>query len=242
MIKKIIGEGNKVELQKTGHCGTKKEDPQAAIYHSLVCEILDDEQIKITIPLERGRLVPLPVNSLYYASFYTNGGIYQARVVVKDRFKEEHIYTMIIELLSDLKKLQRRQYYRLNCMMDIRFKVLTENEEMEFEKEGEILENSDDYKEGTALDISGGGMRFISEEKIEKDRDIFLIIQIHYEDGSKKYGLNAQVIGAQSVKQRDDLYEYRVEYKNIQGKVREALIKYIFDEERKQRKHENELK
>lgn len=242
MIKKIIGEGSKVELQRAGHHVTKKDEQQATVYHSLVCEILDDEQIKITIPLEQGRLVPLPVKSIYYASFYTTGGVYQAKVVVKDRFKEDNVYMMIIELISDLKKFQRRQYYRLNCMMDIRFKLLQDKEETEFEKEGNILENPADYKDGTALDISGGGMRFISEEKIEKDSDIFLVIQVHYEDGSKEYGLNAQIISAQPVKQRDDLYEYRVEYKNIQGKIREALIKYIFDEERKQRKHENELK
>lgn len=247
MIKKIITEGSKVELQRIAslaHSYQKHGEEEAKTYYSLVSEVMDEDRVKITMPLEKGRVVPLPVNGRYNACFYTSNGLYQGRVIVVDRYKEDNIFMLVVELISDLVKFQRRQYYRLGCTMDIVYKKIEEDEEREFARD--IVESStetseeENYIEGIALDISGGGMRFVSEQKLEEGDDIFVIIEIQYIDAKKKYGLNAKVISSQLLVNREGKYEHRVEYKNMNGKVREALIKYIFDEERRQRKKEME--
>ena len=155
---------------------------------------------------------------------------------------------LVVELTSDLTKFQRRQYYRLGCTMDIVYKKIEKDAEIEFTRESMPDANEDgdevsreDYIEGVALDISGGGMRFTSEQKLAEGDDIFVVIQIQYKDDKKIYGLNARVIYSQPLTNHAGKYEHRVEYKNINGKVREDLIKYIFDEERRQRKKESEI-
>ncbi len=243
MIKRIISEGNKIELQKLQSL-TKSivEDEDVKTYYSLVTEIVDEDKIKITMPLERGRVIPLNINSRYNASIYTDNGVYQTRIIVIDRFKEDNIYMLVVQLTSDLVKFQRRQYYRLGCTMDIRYKVKEDDEE-EFEADTNMQQTVwPGYKEGVALDISGGGMRFVSEELLERESEIFLVIEIAYAKEIRKYGLNARVISSIPMPKRRDRFEHRVEYKNIDGRVRESLIKYIFDEERRQRKKDNEEK
>ncbi len=247
MVSKIITEGNKVELQRSAAAGQAKqngEETEVKTFYSLVSEVIDDDRIKITMPLEKGRIVPLPVNGRFNACFYTTNGLYQARVIVVDRFKEENIYMLVIELVTDLVKFQRRQYYRLGCTMEIYYRKI-EDEQQEFdyngESDGEKTENQpgrdEDYKEGVALDISGGGIRFMSEEALNVGDRIFLVIEIQYDESEKKtYGLNGKIVKTNPMENRKDKYEHRVEYKNIDGKVRESLIKYIFDEERRQRK------
>lgn len=243
MIEKIITEGSKVELQRLASIShnqrTNAEQTEVKTYYSLVAEVLDEDRIKITMPLDKGKVVPLGLNSRYNACFYTSNGLYQGRVTVIDRYKEENIYMMVVELTSELTKFQRRQYYRLGCTMDIVYKKMEESEEVEFSKEGNDLSVSKkDYIEGIALDISGGGMRFVSDEKLKQQDHIFVIIEIQYETETKKYGLNASVISSEQLTNRTDKYEHRVEYTNMNGRVREDLIKYIFDAERKQRKKE----
>lgn len=246
MINKIISEGNKVELQRMASLAQSRRgilDEEVKTYYSLVTEVIDEDRVKITMPLEKGRIVPLSLNARYNVSFYTENGLYQARAIVTDRFKEDNIYMLIIEIVSDLVKFQRRQYYRLGCTMDMYYKKIDEEEEEQ--EYGDIRENEEIgqdelYIDGTALDISGGGMRFVSDEQLNVGDDIFVVISIQYENESKTYGLNAKVIMSNPMPKRKEKYEHRVEYKNIDGKVRESLIKYIFDEERRQRKREND--
>lgn len=240
MAKRIISEGNKLELQKLQPLGrtVREDDEDAKTYYSLVSEVIEEDKFKITMPLEKGRVIPLPINGRFNASFYTDNGVYQARLIVLDRYKEDNIYMLIVQLTSDLVKFQRRQYYRLGCTMDIRYKIKEDDDE-EFETDSDIQkEMLAGYKTGIARDISGGGMRFISEEQIQPDSEIFLVLEIQYAKEIRKYGLNANVISSVPMPKRRDRFENRIEYKNIDGRVRESLIKYIFDEERRQRKKE----
>ena len=246
MIKKIISEGNKVELKRLASISQLNRENgtgEVKTYYSLVSEIIDEDRLKITMPLEGGRVVPLPVNGRYSASFYTENGLYQARLIIVDRYKEDNIYMLVVELTSDLVKFQRRQYYRLGCTLDIKYKKI-EDEEQEFyeDQTSEEYENLEDCMEGTAVDISGGGMRFVSNELLESDSNIYVVVDIQYDNVCKRYGLNAKVIKSTPLERRSDKFEHRVEYCNIDGKVRESLIRYIFDEERRQRKKESDNK
>lgn len=238
MVGKVISEGSKVELQRLAPLSQKKAGGEIKTYYSLVSEIMDEDRIKITMPIEKGRVVPLPVNTRYNACFYTAKGLYQGRVIVVDRYKEQNIYMLVIELISDLVKFQRRQFYRLGCTMDIVYKKIEKEDEAEYENEAgkNIIIDDTDYVEGTALDISGGGMRFVSGQRLAPEDNIFVVIEIQYQDMKREYGLNAKVVSSEALANRAGKFEHRIEYKNMNGKVRESLIKYIFDEERRQKK------
>lgn len=235
MISKVLGIGNKIELTRSAAAENIDDAKNKHMYISQIVDIIDEDKMKIGMPMEQGRVIPLPINARLDACFYTSHGLYQGRLIVTDRYKEGQIFILVVELVSSLKKYQRRQYFRLGCVIDIKYRKIFDEEIEEYARNNNMIIEADDFMEGTALDISGGGIRFVSEEQLEKDRDIFIVLEITYEDQTKTYGLLGKVVMSYQAKSREDLFEHRVEFINMQGGVRESLIKYIFEEERRQR-------
>lgn len=236
MISKILSPGNKIELTRTAateNIDNVKGDNR--IFVSQILDIIDEEKMKIGMPIEQGKVIPMPVNARLDVCFYTSNGLYQGRVMVIDRYKEGQIFVLVVELISNLQKYQRRQYFRLGCIIDIKYRKITQSELEEYASNSDMVIEADDFYDGTALDISGGGIRFVSSEKLQKDQEIFMVLEITYEDKSKSYGLLGNVVMSYETKNRAGLYEHRIEFINMQGGVRESLIKYIFEEERRQR-------
>ncbi len=239
MLSKILKVGDKIELTKVTAIQDIVQDSERRVFVSQLLDIVDEERVKIGMPIEGGKIIPFSIGAKLDACFYTSNGLYQGRLLVTDRYKEENIFMLVVELTTDLKKYQRRQYYRLGCTIDIRYRILTKEEVDEFaeNEEKEIVEDGY-FKEGTALDISGGGMRFVSDTIHENNDEMIIILKVEYDDIEKKYGLLGKVMSSSRVRNRDNTFEHRIEYNNMKGGTREALIKYIFQEERKQRHRE----
>ena len=166
MIEKIVSTGDKIEFTKvSSYKGYNFEEGREdnRVYVSQVYDIIDEDRLKVGVPIVGGRVLMVPQNVKIDVCFFTAKGLYQGRAIVVDRFKEDNIYVMIIEMISELQKYQRRQFFRLNCTMDIMFRQLTNDELAEFNQKGkvstEVSENGL-YHTATALDISGGGIRF----------------------------------------------------------------------------------
>lgn len=244
MLSKMISPGDRLELSKpvnppaAGTAGGKEQKKR--IYASKVYDVLEDEQLKIAMPMVEGRVLPLPLHSRYDACFYSSGGLYLAKVVVTDRYKEDGLYILEIELTSELKKFQRRQYYRLEHTMDIEYKCVTEEEMMDVIENDTALELSSLYgmSTGIMLDLSGGGIRFTTKEQLEKDSALIinLNIGIAVEEICR---LAATVISSSKLDNREHMYVNRVEFRNMKDTTREKIIKYIFDMERKMRSIDN---
>lgn len=243
MIEKIVSAGNKIEFTKVS--SYKEYDYEMGredkkVYVSQVFDVIDEDRLKIGVPIVNGRVLMIPQNVRIDVCFFTTRGLYQGRAIVVDRFKEDNIYVMVIEMISELQKYQRRQYFRLNCTMDIMYRKLNDDELAEFNQEGKVKLDVDTgiYFKATALDISGGGIRFLTERSIAKDDIIFVNLQITYGEAEKKYTLAGKVLEVYPSKNRREYNEVRVEYCNMSGEIREQIIKYIFEQERIMRKKE----
>lgn len=245
MLSKIIGVGNKIELSRVGVASVKEQKEEGfsnnKVFVSQVYDILDDDRLKIAMPLDGGKVVLMPNNARIDAFFYTIKGLYQGRFVIVDRYKEGNLMIQVIELTSELKKFQRREYFRLSCTMGIMYRPLSQEEHdyyFSIENLNEQIEE-ETLIPAFALDISGGGMRYVSKERLEKENIIFAVLSFNYEEELKKYAVLGKIIGVSTAKNNHNLFEHRVEFSNVNGIVREDIIKYIFEEERKRRKKEN---
>lgn len=242
MLSKIIGVGNKIELLRVSGSNNPSNGEGQKVYVSQVYEIIDEDRIKIAIPIEAGKLILMPNNTRIDACFYTSKGLYQGRFIIVDRYKEGNLLIQVVELINELQKYQRRQYFRLSCTMGIMYKDLTK-EEQEAYLNGEKIEEDilDDtgLLPGVALDISGGGMRFVCKEKHEKNDHVLCMLSLESEEEQRKMGIYSRVISCETVKNNNKLFEHRIEFINLDGAVREYIIKYIFEEERRRRKKEN---
>lgn len=240
MANRLITEGNKIDFKDILSKEQLNGGLTSATYASQVFEIRNDNILRVSMPIEHGRIIPLSKGKKFDAFFYTAKGLYQCRVIIIDRFKINNIYMMDIELLTEPVKYQRRQYYRLELNIPVRYMQITETESNVMANEEELPErlgNLSEYHTGDTIDISGGGLRFTGDTLVEKGNRLAVVFDIDYEGNIERYLLAADVIMSFAIPQHHGMYEHRVEFKDISKENREMLIKYIFQEERKIRKN-----
>jgi c-di-GMP-binding flagellar brake protein YcgR len=253
MISELITLGDKLELKKL-KTRTSEEDTDK-IYVSQLLDISQDDKLNIAMPIEKGRIIPLSIGDKYSVRFYTNKGLYQCKAVITDRYRNNNIFILVIQLISELEKHQRRQYYRLECLLDIKYHVITDLElaivnkikRDDFKDDDEkqkYLNTLEDYQtvshSGTIVDLSGGGARFISNHKHEHGNRILISIRFNT-DFNNLHVINAGIISSTNMMNRQGVYEHRVQFNDITKEEREAIIKFIFEEDRKQRRKEKGL-
>ena len=236
MLSKVLSIGDKVEFTRV-QAVQSDASMRKKVYVSQIYEVVDETRVKVGMPIENGHIVALAPNTRLDACFYTAKGLYHGRVVVVERMRENNIYVMVVELQYELKKFQRRQYYRLNCTMDLLHRPMEDEEQELFINKGIAPDDSNivGFKNGIALDFSGGGIRFISQEKYNKEDLIVIRLKISYDDEYKIYSVVSRVISSIPAKNGRENIEHRVEFVDLNSKIREEIIRYIFREERKQR-------
>ena len=120
MLSKYVKVGDKLELESIEDNSEKDELIDKKNYRSQVYDIVSEDQIKIAMPMEQGKVVLLPVDGEYNICFYAQSGLYQCLARVIDRYKTDNIFILVMELTTDIRKYQRREYYRLNCVLDMK--------------------------------------------------------------------------------------------------------------------------
>ncbi|MBO5372501.1 MAG: flagellar brake domain-containing protein [Lachnospiraceae bacterium] len=242
MFGNLIQLGEKVDIRLVQQVEqSEKTGVSPHVYKCQVTDITDEGEIEITMPIENGRLVLLPLGIRFEFVFYTANGIYHSIGQIKERYKQENVHMMLVQLHSQLKKFQRREYYRYPCLMSTQFYAISK-EDAETKTADQILEDlrGDDFYEKqkpvTIHDLSGGGVRLIGEEKIETDSYILLSVRLCNENIDKQYFLVGHVLDTDRLENDKTKFESRVQFVFENNRIREEIIRYIFEEERKERR------
>lgn len=251
MLREVLTLGDKIDIKVLGRNGKPKHDAKTLV--SKLMDFLDADVISITTPFTNGRTIPLEVGEYYNLCFYTDRGLYQCRGVALNNHREDKSIMSVIRITSSLEKYQRRQYYRLECIQDIVYRIITEEEEL---LEQKLIENAfDDSEElseyrmkltelnrdwirGSMTDLSGGGAKFTSDRRHNTGEKIRMKLELANGEEKKLITVDAAIIQSGIIINRRDIFEHRVEYVNISRKDREELIRYIFEQERKRRKYD----
>ncbi|MCD8038992.1 MAG: flagellar brake protein [Lachnospiraceae bacterium] len=237
MIEKLISPGDKLEMRSTVSVVLPDGTEGVKTYKSSVYDILEDGRLEIAMPVEQQRLVLLPVDGEYDVCFVSKGGMYQATVRIIDRQRINNTYIVVAEMLTNLHKFQRREYYRFNCVIDMAVKEL-DAQETELLRKG-IIEEPDaaNMARGVIVDISGGGLRFVSRQLYRQGSILMLLFTLPVSGEEKEFLTAAKVIYSGEIENREAEYENRVKFEFISNTRREEIIRYIFDAERKNRKY-----
>ncbi|MBQ6128648.1 MAG: PilZ domain-containing protein, partial [Lachnospiraceae bacterium] len=147
------------------------------------------------------------------------------------------LFVLSMELETDLQKYQRREYYRLNTVLDMKSKAIDENEKSSL-AQVQFIDTDLTFDNGTMVDISGGGARFISKVKYTEGSLIRFVFSLFVNGLVTEYKLVGKVLKSSPIENMEDQFENRIQFVNMLNDDREAIIKYIFEEERKQRHRE----
>lgn len=238
MLSNYVMPGNKVEIQAVERVKFADENEKKRVYVSQVNDILSEERLEILMPMEKSKLILLPVNAEYDLYFYTPTGLYQCFVNVIDRYKSENQFILLLELTSNLRKFQRREYYRLGCALEMNARPLEKEEVNAVENNSTFLVPGLPLKRSVIVDISGGGIRFVGSYCYEPESLVYCKYSLVIDGNSKEYTLVSKVLTVRELDDRPGYYEHRAQYINIDTVEREEIIRFIFEEERKHRKRE----
>lgn len=240
MLSRLIVPGNKIELSAVERLRPEEVKEDKKVYISQVFDILSEDRMEVTMPMEKTKLILLPVDMVYDMIIHTSSGsLYQCFARVIDRYRSNNIYILVMELTSNLRRYQRREYYRFSCALEMCSRELKE-------EEAEAVELNEDFqlepglplKRSVIIDISGGGLRFIANHQYAEGSLIYCKYHLLLEGQEKEYSLIAKVLHVKPVENRKGVFEHRIQYVDIDVDEREEIIRYIFQEERKNRKKE----
>ncbi|MCM1086801.1 MAG: flagellar brake protein [Muribaculaceae bacterium] len=231
ILSKYIVPGNRLQLQQIVRHKSDGSNVQKT-YDSQVIDILSDDRIEISMPFEKTKLVLLPVDGEYNLFFYTSNGLYQCSARVIDRYKNSNVFSVLMDLTSNLRKYQRREYYRFSCALEMNSRTLQEEEIETMDEGAGALVPELPLQRSVIVDISGGGLRFVANYKYEAESLILCKYNLWVNGESKEFSLFGKVLSVKQLENRPGVYEHRVQYVNMDNDNREEIIKYIFDAER----------
>lgn len=235
---KVLRLGAKVELVKPNKA---LDDPEIldSKLASSIQEIIDDDTIVISNPTIKARLIPMHSGERFDAYFFVGDKIYTARVSVVKNRTEGKIRTCEVTIQSSITKYERRQYFRFETNMNVRYLVLNAQNAAAFKeavKSNKLLE-MDGFVDGITNDISGGGIRYSSEEQLPAGGMVIVHLVANTPSGDKNYVFLGKVIRSEPQANIRGRFEHRMQFVDLKQDAREEFVQFIFHCERERLKN-----
>ena len=221
-----IAIGNKIELVRLEQVIRNEQNKK--VYVSKIYDFLPQNQLQIAMPIYEGRIVPLELDELY-----TERGLLQCNVKIVSRYREGNLFFLDIKLISELEKVQRRQFYRYDCYIDAKIRIVSDEEyDTGIPDDVSVPEDALPWQPARIIDISGGGLRLNQRMHVERNEVVKVKFMVSVVGEILSFNLFARMLSSVSVQGRTDMYEQRMEFLKITQDERDKIIRYIFESER----------
>lgn len=203
---------------------------------SEIHEVVSSSKVIVAMPIYEGRRFPLDIGKRILIFFNKNNeGIYSFNGLVVQRDLKNEIPVISVQRVTPVRKTQRRDYFRLDVVMDAKVLipdgVIKEKRifKGKIEEVEEVKYNEIDI---VSKDISGGGLRAISSYKIELGTMVILVLYLD----KKKIEIHSEVMRCNVMTDSIIRYDLGLKFKEMDEKTRSAVISFIFDRQRNLRK------
>lgn len=243
--------GDRIEMTKQAAAGDIRKSDRK--YGSMLMDFDGIRTVRLSMPIYEGRVIPLEVGDVYELCFFTGSGLYQCTGRITKRYIEDRIHMMDVFLITELQKFQRRRFYRLDCLFQIRYRVLSEVEQLlrrrmkednfETEEDRRICEGALEkipkkWEDGSASDLSGGGIRFQCSKEWKKGTKFEVMLPLSFQKGIVPVTFDMSVVSCSRYGESLTVYEVRGEFENVTDSERETVIRYVFEEQRRRMRKE----
>ncbi len=208
----LLKVGDKIELLRIDSLQNKIS------YPSQVLDILDDDILEIRGPLHKNDFVFVSRKEKIRIIFVVKDkGKYQFDAEILN-INYEGVYSLKIRRISEITKHQLRKYFRFDVSIPVKkyFTIIEDNEE-------KILEENCRTK-----DISGGGMKLYTNYQ----HNVGDIITCEFEVDKHLITTKAKVVRVEEVDTFEFDFALGVEFKDIEERNRDRIIKFIFTKQR----------
>lgn len=232
----VLKPGERVDMELLPAFGEAETEEEKKYYITKIYDIPENGHVDVLMPMEKTKLLLLEVDMEFQVYFYGRKGIYTCTARVEERYREDQFVVASLELMSELKKQQRREYYRYSCVIGMNTRQLSDEEQEQYEatKNSDLFEQPQD--KSVIVDISGGGIRFVTPMVYEKGKLVYCRFLLKDGDRQKTYSCVVKILGSQPVGNHTKNVEYRGEFRYLDNRERESIIHFIFEEERRIRR------
>ncbi|MDR1705612.1 MAG: flagellar brake protein [Clostridiales bacterium] len=229
---KYVMPGNKIVISKW----RKRDNTQTLqlddldseySYVSQVEDILGKEDILAAVPISKGRLAKLPTGIRFQYVIHAKQGMILFAGKITDYFQENNNFFMQVHFLNNGEIMQRREFYRFACYLPFAFASVSDDDD-----DADQYMSIGSMSRGEIRDLSGGGMKFVSNEELSDNSKVRCALDL----GTDLIITVGKVLGHSDAKDRNFKYEYRLIFVGILQTDQERIIKYIFNEQRRQLK------
>ncbi|MGE4282170.1 MAG: flagellar brake protein [Clostridia bacterium] len=212
--------GTKLEVTRFDYNGEEKKP----VYISQLEEILDDGSVLIGTPIHEGKIIFIPNGSQIKACFFHPTGLFAFEGEVIAREKRHGIFLLNVSISSSIEKIQRREYYRFDCLMPVKLKVVRVGET-------KVIAEDSPLTDSIIKDISGGGVGLIANESYHLND----VIEMHFSLDGQAVNTLGKVIRSNVFEQDARKFDVGIVFYEMSMKDRDKVIKFIFQRQSKLR-------
>lgn len=187
-------------------------------YISRIDNINDDGTIDVLIPISKNRIVYIKNDTVLKVVAAKEGAIYEFKAKIVNKLFGV-VPLLKLMRVSDIQKIQRRNYFRLKALRNIKIRKVVNLKEKLY---GE-------YAIAAMVDISGGGLAFNANEELE----INDFIEVALELNSNTINLLGKIVRAERDDSKPKKYSYGINFDKITEVERNVIMRFIFEEQRK---------
>lgn len=186
-------------------------------YKSNIEDVADGNSISISIPIKDGQYIALRRGEQVEVIYYYDKDIYKFYASVIDR-KVEGIPIIMLAYPKEVFKIQRRKFVRVPILCTV-----------EYSKIEESLKNGP--LKAIMVDLSGGGMRMKFPEHVSLGDKLKATIPV----GTEQFEIKGEVVRIEKeVEGKRNICG--VSFIDLDDRIREKIIRYIFQKMREQMK------
>jgi len=223
----MVQVGDRVEISEIG----KSEDIS---YKSKVVDMpkIGGRALSIFAPSAGESVAPfkMQVGEQYTLVAHTRDYLVKFTCSFEGYIKEQANYFVVIKILDEGIKLQRREFFRFTCMLAMKFSVMYTGDN----EAAKLLSNSgySTMHNGVIRDIGGGGIRFITNEDLEAEGLIQCTIML----GHTAMLIKGKILDKQYMPKSNMKFQYRALFLDVSQATQDEIVNFIFAEQRKQKK------
>lgn len=246
-VKELIQPGDKVDISPIWQDEEKEKEQAAPVYKSKVLDCMENGNLELSMPSERGKLILLSLESRIELVIYTRAGMYRVVGQIKERYKSDNLYVVEVELKTQPQKFQRREYYRFPFVLEFQYFMITKEEAKMIPPEALLVDLREAQEEGAdtgnerehtgmIVDLSGGGIKFRTKEPMTPRQWLLLHFSLKNEAVDQRFCIIASVMSCvRSEHTQERLFDVRARFQIRDANTREEIIRFIFEEERRSR-------
>lgn len=190
-------------------------------YKALIIDIQEDF-LKINLPVNNGEYLILNKGEeVEINSYFDENRCFSFNSKVISRGKEGNIIYYKLSKPYNIKKIQRRNFFRVNLVSEIEYKVITNVNKEDLEKIS--------YKKALMVDLSAGGVRIKTKDNVNKDDLLLVNIRL----SEIELEIKCNIVRIENTDDKEKLCGLR--FLDITSAESESIIKELFAIVRKQR-------